>query len=472
MSWEGDAIVFGQGRKGLMRVSANGGVPEVLVSPKNGEVMQSPQLLPDGQTVLFTIAASTDTDADLWDKANIVVHSLTKGERHTVVAGGSDARYIPTGHLVYAVRGVVFAVPFDVRQLQVKSGPTPVIEGVRRASGNPPTTGAANFSVSHTGSLIYVPGPTFQSSDQLEIVIANGSEVSRLKLPPGPYTVPRVSPDGQRIAFGTDDGKNAGVWVYELSGATSLRPLTFTGRNRFPIWTSDSKRVVFQSDRESDFGIFATMADGSGATERLTKADKGTSHVPESWSPSGDALAFSTITGSDHSLWTFSMPTKKATPFDNVHSSTPIGAVFSPDSRWIAYTSTSSTQAGARVYVQPFPPTSAKHQIFAQSGDGPHHPVWAPNGKALFYTPRQAAFASVDIRLQPTFAFGNPVPLPRPFNGAPPSSRRPYDITPEGKFIGLVPAGFTDSSVASAQAQVIEVVVHWFEELKARVPVK
>jgi len=200
ISWgSDDAIVFGQGRKGVMRVSANGSAPEVLVQAKDGEVMHGPQVLPGGRAVLFTLATS-GAGPDQWDKANIVVQSLTTGERRTVVQGGSDARYVPTGHLVYAISGTVFAVPFDVRRLAVKGGAVPLVEGVRRASNSPPATGAANFSISSTGSLIYIPGPVSASSDQLHIVLTDGAAVARLKLPPGAYSAPRVSPDGRSIA--------------------------------------------------------------------------------------------------------------------------------------------------------------------------------------------------------------------------------------------------------------------------------
>ena len=115
MSWGTDGIVFGQGNKGIMRVSANGGKPELLVSFKSGELAHGPQMLPGGQAVLFTLA--TGTAGDRWDKAQVVVQLLKSGERKTLVNGGSDARYLPTGHIVYALGGTLFALPFDVKRL-------------------------------------------------------------------------------------------------------------------------------------------------------------------------------------------------------------------------------------------------------------------------------------------------------------------------------------------------------------------
>lgn len=221
--------------------------------------------------------------------------------------------------------------------------------------------------------------------------------VEPLKLPSGPYEFPRISPDGKRVTFGTDDGKEAIVWTYDLSGATSMRRLTFGGRNRFPIWSADGERVAFQSDREGDLGIFWQRADGTGTAERLTKPEQGTSNVAESWSPKGEQFLFSVIKASNNSLWTFSLQDKKATPFGGVLSSNPSGAVFSPDGRWVAYQSNEAGRLDA-VCVQPFPATGAKYQI--SKGDDGHHPLWSPDGSELFYIPGPGQFVVVSIATQ------------------------------------------------------------------------
>jgi serine/threonine protein kinase len=111
MSWGADGIVFSEGSKGIMHVSPNGGTPKVLVSLKDGEVSVSPQMLPGGQYLLFTVA--TGTAPNRWDSAHIVAQSIATGERTIIIQGGADARYLPTGHLVYAVGGSVVAVAFD-----------------------------------------------------------------------------------------------------------------------------------------------------------------------------------------------------------------------------------------------------------------------------------------------------------------------------------------------------------------------
>jgi serine/threonine-protein kinase len=255
MSWDDLGIAFGQAGGAIMRVSANGGKPEVLVPVKDGEVAHGPQALPDGEFVVFTLTTATGTDR--WDKAQIVAQSFRSGERKVLIEGGSDARYVPTGHIVYAVFSSLFATRFDVRRLEAIGGPVPIVEGVRRGTnlaGSPPTT---HFSISGTGSLVYIPGPVRVSTFQRELAFVDRSgQVVPLKLPFGSYEAPRISPDGRRVAFGSDDGKEASVWVYKLSGTTSMRKLTLAGANRYPTWARDSQRVVFQSDREGDLGIF------------------------------------------------------------------------------------------------------------------------------------------------------------------------------------------------------------------------
>ena len=167
----------------------------------------------------------------------------------------------------------------------------------------------------------------------------------------------------------TDDDKGTIVWTYELSGATAMHRVTFNGRNRFPIWTADGKRVVFQSDREGDLGIFWEPADGSGNLQRLTTADKDTEHIPESWSPKDDGLLFRVTKGGMSTLSFFSLRDKRAVPFGAVQSAGPTNAVFSPDGRWVAYESSSvGGPAGfgggvgqmPSIYVQPFPATEPR----------------------------------------------------------------------------------------------------------------
>ena len=143
-------------------------------------------------------------------------------------------------------------------------------------------------------------------------------DMTALKLPPGSYLNPRVSPDGKRLALETSDGRQVAIAVYDLAGTSSLRRLTFAGNNRLPIWSADGTRVAFQSDREGDAAIFWQPVDGSTA-ERLTRPEPGTTHVPESWSPRDDLFLFSVKKGFETTLWTYSMRDRKAVSFRRRH---------------------------------------------------------------------------------------------------------------------------------------------------------
>ena len=202
-----------------------------------------------------------------------MAHSLVDGTKRVLIEGGSDARYLPTGHLVYVLGGTIFAVPFDAESLMVTGTPVPVIVGVRRATGL--ATGTAQMAVSTNGTLAYVPGPASPSTTRSLLIGDGSSEPVALKIPPGQYVHPRAAPDGKTIAVGRNNGQESDIWTYDLSGATEIRRLTFDGNNRFPVWFSDSRRVAFQSARDGDRGIFWQNADGTGTAERLTTAAAG-----------------------------------------------------------------------------------------------------------------------------------------------------------------------------------------------------
>jgi serine/threonine protein kinase len=465
MSWNAGAIVFGQTSKGIVRVSESGGQPTVIASVKNGEVPYGPQVLPGGDWVLFTLASSATTDG--WDKAQIVVQSLKTAERRTLITGGSDGRYLPTGHLVYALGGVLFAVPFDPRTLGVTGVAVSMVEGVKRSSTG--TLGTTHLSISRTGSLVFVPGPISTSSGRTDLgLFARDGTVQPLKLPPARYEYPRLSPNGKQIVVGTDDGKDAGVWIYDVSGATSIRPLTVGGRNRVPIWSSDGERVAFQSDRDGDLAIFWQRADGTAPAERLTKPDNDTAHVPESWSPDGKTLLFSVAKASTYTVAALSLPEKKVIAVAGIESAQPPSAAFSPDGRWVAYSVATPGAPVGSLNVQPFPATGVPYQI-AKVG---LHATWTRDGKELLYSPAPNQLVAVSVTTRPPFTFGNPVPFQARFVERGPLYERNNDITLAGQqLLGVAPVGQADPSGKSAMQQ-MQVVLNWFEELKAKVPTK
>ena len=170
------------------------------------------------------------------DKSQIVARSLKTSETKVLVVNGSDGRYVPTGHIVHVNGGIVFAVPFNVRRPSVSGGPVPVVEGVRRGVGF--GGGAALFAFSNSGTLAFVPGPLSTSSNRRDIILADrAGAIERVKVPSGPYYHPRFSPGRQTSAFGIDDGKDVSIWIFDLSSSSSMRRLTFGGKDRYPTWS-------------------------------------------------------------------------------------------------------------------------------------------------------------------------------------------------------------------------------------------
>ena len=462
LSWASGSLFFG-GRQGVLRVSDGGGTPEVIIPVKGDELAHGPQLLPDGRSVLFTLA--TATASNQWDKALIVVQTPGSTERTTIIKGGADARYVGTGHLVYALGSGLFAEPFDIGRLQTLGGPVSVVDGVERAQGG--TTGSAQFAVSQSGTLIYVPGPATVGQPGYDVALLdrNGT-VDRIKLPSRVYQSPRFSPDGQQLALGIEGGPGANIWVYDLGGNQAIRQLTFEGNNRFPIWSRDGQRIVFQSDRAGDAAIFWQRADGNGPAERLTKAENGEAHIPDSWSRDGDTLLFNSRTEKGQFfLRTFTLHDRKTAPFDDVRSNGELNSMFSPDGRWVTYAEQGSSSNGTgSVYVRPFPVTDVKYRI----GEG-INPFWAPDGKALYFVPRAGndSFSIVNITSEPRFAVSEPTSVKRPaITGGGALLPRAYDVAPNNQqFVLFVPSGNATTDLQ------INFVLNWVDELKARVPV-
>jgi hypothetical protein len=466
-SWGSEGVLVGQGRGGIVLVSPTNKAPARVVSVAPDEWAHGPQMLPGGQTVLFTLAKGSGDDR--WENAQVVAQSLADGTRRVLIEG-ADARYLPSGHLVYAAAGTVFVVSFDAASLTVTGTPVPAIVGVRRATGLP--TGTSQFAVSTTGTLVYVPGPASASATTRSLLIGNGDhEPVSLKIPPGGYTHPRAARDGKTIAIGRSDGSASDIWTYDLSGTTEIRRLTFDGKSRFPVWSSDSRRVTFQSARDGDRGIFWQVADGSGTAERLTTAAADEEHVPESWSRDGKTLLFSVVKGATHALWVFTPEGRKTAPFGRLESSASLSATFSPDGRWVAYSSTQPggglISANRGIYVEPFPPTGEKHQVPEVAID--FHPVWSPDGKNIFFVPMAARpTMAVPIATQPSVTFGAAVDLPKvPRPGLLATDMRGYDVLPDGRFISLTPLS---GDVANPSNAEVRVVLNWFEELKRLAP--
>lgn len=401
-----------------------------------------PEFLPGGRAVLFAAAQSGDN----WSNARVAVQSVGTGERRNLIHGGTHARYTPSGHLVYARGGTLMAVPFDPQRLEVTGTAVPMVEGVLQ----PAFSGAAQYSISSTGSLVYVPESVRATQRSLVWVSRNGAE-KPLPAPAGAYRIPRLSPDGRRVAVVLEEPEPQ-VWLYDLARETLTR-LTFEGDvNQNPAWTPDGQRIAFSSTA----GPSWQLADGSRGRESLTP--KGLSSTPTFFSPDGQLLALNRIgpaTGFD--IWVLRLADRKVqpflqTPFDE-HSAT-----FSPDGRWVAYASNASGHS--EIYLQPYSGPGGKWQI---SADGGAEPVWNRNGRELFYRNGDKMMA-VEITTQPGFSAGKAKLLFAAHYQATPNVNSNYDVSPDGqRFLMLKPSGEHDATQ-------INVVLNWFEELKRRVP--
>jgi serine/threonine protein kinase/Tol biopolymer transport system component len=462
IDWKADGILFADGRA-LERVAGNGGpVTPVLRDLDPATFKSFPKILPGGRAILFSTLQK--------GRVQIAVQSLDS-DKPTILTEppvgtltNIDVHYVPTGHLVYVLGGTLFAVPFDPKGLKLTGTPVPVIPGVRLASTN-----EAELSFSNNGTLIYVSGPQ-TATEQVDVALAdrNGG-VQPFKLPPRQYESIRVSADGKRVALGIEDAAESNIWLYDLTRPSAPNRLTFGGKNHFPVWSPDGQWIAFTSDREGDLGIYRQRADGSGVAERLTKPEKGVSHVPESWSLKGDVLLFRAEQGNSFSLWSLTVADKKVAPFGDVKSVNPTNATFSPDGKWVAYNMRDAGKTTDEIYVQPFPATGARYQLPISRDN--HHAVWSRDGKQLFYVPGPGDFAVIPVTTSPTFTFGTPTTIPAVLENYAPSFPRQYDVMPDGKLIGLIPAGQSQSGTANVSTQ-INVVLNWFEELKQKSPTK
>ena len=451
-SWDSHGVIAFSPRSPspLLQVSEGGGATQPLARLEKGETIHRwPDFLPGGKVVLF--ASSTTSFA--WDNAQIAAQSLATGQRSHLLEGAVSPRFASSGHLIYERNGDLFAVPFDSRQLAITGNAVPVVEHVLRSA----TTGATQYSISNTGSLVYVSGGT--QADQRTFVWVNRNGVEQpLPAPPRSYLFPRISPDGRRIAVGIT-GIGAQIWIYDLSRDTLTR-FTFEGEvNMNTVWTPDGQRVLFQSrgSATSPGDVSWQRADGSGGFERLASHES--SIVPMSMSPDGQYLAFvevNPVTSND--IWILRMNDRTATPFLRTPFTESV-AQFSPDGRWLSYVSNESGRF--EVYVQPFPGPGGKYLI---STDGGTEATWNSNGREIFYRSGDKMMA-VDITTHPSLSAGKPHMLFKGPYYPSPATATNYSVAPDGQRFLMLKS--LDTAESTTQ---INVVLNWFEELKQRVP--
>jgi eukaryotic-like serine/threonine-protein kinase len=316
-----------------------------------------PSWLPNGKAVLFTVMRH-----GLDVHPRLALLRLDTREWHVLLQDASDARYVPTGHLVFLRQGMLMAVRFDPARLEVIGQPSPLVENVMQAFATEASynTGAGQFSVSDSGALIYAAGVMLTDrKNSLVWVDQKGTEqpVTPLQLP---FFAPRLSPDGQRIAYATA-GREWQVWVYDLNIGTNSR-LSGEGRAGYPIWTPDGKRIVFGWLKSAIRNLFSQPYDGSSPMERLTTSEY--EQRPGVWSSDGQTVAgVEYHADAAYDIVLLEARSGRVRPFLNSQFNE-MYPEFSPDGRWIAYSSNESKRD--EVYVRPFPGPGMKHQVSSQ----------------------------------------------------------------------------------------------------------
>ncbi len=362
----------------LRKVSAGGG-PSTEVTDLDAVPGESshrwPALLPGGKQLLFTIR--TD-EIESFDQAKIAVLDLESGERRVVLEGGSRARYVPPGFLLFAREGALHAVPFDLETLTARGAPKKVVQGV--ASGLAGTT--SEYDVSAAGDLVYVPGPVPDTRSDLLMVTRSG-EATVVGTLPFAVVRPEVSPDGRTLAlngfFANDD-----IYLYDLQSGVANRFSFERGDETNAVWTPDGQHVIYNSFRPPR--LLMRRADGSGQPVELLR---GVSPFPGSCSPDGGVLVFSdrsAETGWD--LWL--LPLKgggKPRPLLRTRFNELIGRI-SPDGMWLLYASNES--GSVQVFLRSAEPGGARWQISTEGGTGPR---WSPDGKEIFFRRGDEMFA-------------------------------------------------------------------------------
>jgi serine/threonine-protein kinase len=452
-----DTIVFTPNpESALFRVSAAGGEPSpvtTLDDAKGEATHRWPQVLPGGKDVLFT---SHTQPAGGFDDASIEVVNLESGSRKSILKGGSYARYVPSGHLVYASEGTLFAVPFDLSSLEVRGIPAPVVQNVAWS----PAQGGSQFSFSDDGRLAYVAGENTVAEYPIVWVNRDGGMATLLDTR-GSYANPRLSPDGKRLSLTVLRDGNWDIWVYDLERGVPTR-LTFDdSQETEQVWSPDGKYLVFSSNVEGQENLYRKPADGSGDAERITESQQ--AQWATSWSRDGRYIAYinsaagfdiEIVSAEDGKVEKF-----LGTPFSEADPA------FSADGRFIAYDSNESGRT--EVYVRPFPASGGKWQV---SDGGGAYPAWSADGRELFYrTDTGIMVASIETS-GGTFRAGKPRVL---FEGAfrggiagvnvSGNSFADFTVTADGQRFVMFPA----TEGGRIEHPHVTLATHWFDSLRA-----
>jgi Tol biopolymer transport system component len=454
-SWgdDGNIVVSMGDYLPLMRVPAAGGQLQALTKLGPGEGSQRwPQVLPGGGAVLFTSVATTGQD-----RLSIEAITLKTGQTKILQRGGYSARYLPSGHLVYLNQGVLFGVGFDLERLEVRGTPTRLLEDVAPFTVN----GGSQFDCSATGTFVYVAGKSGAQPLQVEWLDSSG-KTQPLMDAPGWYGIPRLSPDGRKLAF-VSDGPD--VHIYDLERGTTNR-LTDAGHSEIPVWAPDGKHLVFNSAGTS---IYWARSDGVGEPQRLL--ERAGLVVAWSVSPDGRWLAYyerGPQTGFD--IWMLPLdltdPDHPKPGKPELFLRTPAQEMlprFSPDGRWIAYR---SNESGIdEIYVRPFP--AGRGGQWQISRGGGIYGLWSNNGRELFYETAERRIMVMDYTVEgDSFVPGKPRVW---------SDKQLFytglsnlDLAPDGKRFAVL--ALAKAAEGEKDSRHVTMLLNFFDELKRRIP--
>jgi serine/threonine-protein kinase len=452
-SWGPDGtIVFAPSpSSGLMRMPAAGGEPEALteLDESSGETTHRwPHYLPGGKALLFTVH-----DAGVgFDDARIELLEIESGQRKILHRGGSYARYVPTGHVVFVRESTLYAMPFDLDRLEVSGTPFPVLEGIT----SNPVHGSAQFDFSNTGIFVYSSGSSVNRMAKVMGLEQDGKAVPLLN-DVVEYYAPRYAPDGERLAVSVGAFDDADIWVVDLRRGTRTR-LTFSDKSEWrPIWSADGISVAFASARNGIPNIYSKPADGSSEAVQLT--DSQNVQVPTSWSSDGRYILFSELSSDNGwDLHYLDIQEGETRPLieTKFHQ---VSAVFSPDGKWTAYMSNDSGRM--EVYVRPFPGPGGKWQISTAGGNWPR---WSADGKEIFYRSADDKLMSVPVNATGGgFTAGNPELLVdvsdylTEFFGS-------YDVVPGTRRFVVLEA--SENQGDAPDRSKVNIVLNWFQQLE------
>jgi dipeptidyl aminopeptidase/acylaminoacyl peptidase len=438
----------------VLRTPADGGKTEAVSELDEGKQERThrfARLLPGAKAVMFTVAAG---DIESFDDARIDAVDLASRKRKTLIHGGTSPRYVPSGHIVYARGGSLYAAAIDVGRLEVTGTPVKVLDGVLMSIN----TGFAYFDVSPGGDLAYAAGPVENGGRRLYWVDRLGKETP-IPMPSRSYLNPRLSPDGKQLAIEIE-GPNHDLYTYDFDRAVMSR-ITTDGISHGPVWSPDGKRFAFRSWKGGRMSLAWMPSDRSGPDEGLL--DHPAWHNAVSFSPDGKYLSFDQIIQGNFGIWMLPLTgERKPVPFVQAKSQTG-AAKFSPDGKWVVYCSQESGKA--EVYVQPWPGPGPKIQI---SSDGGWDPLWRADGKEIFYR-NGSRMMAVAVSTGTSFQAGRPqilwegeytfgVSSSCGFKGATATS---YDVSRDGQRFLMI----KDNDGNTYSTKVV-VVLNWVEELK------